>query len=75
VHFLMAEDELAARGEGGHHPQTSTHLQPLATQSLTDEERNRCEPRKNGRGTCALTMTHCSCPQLGCGRSLGEPQR
>ncbi|GAA1611788.1 catalase [Kribbella sancticallisti] len=62
-HFLMAEDELGLRvGDGlGITPADVSHLEPLATQSLTEEELNRlANLGKNGtRDVSGLTMTHC----------------
>jgi catalase len=62
-HFLMCEDELGVRvGEGlGIAPDDVRHLEPLSTQTLTDEERDRmANLGKNGpRDVEGLTMTHC----------------
>ncbi|WBQ05032.1 catalase [Kribbella sp. CA-293567] len=62
-HFLMAEDELGLRvGDGlGISPDDVSQLEPLATQSLTDEELDRlANLGKNGpRDVSGLTMTHC----------------
>jgi catalase len=62
-HWLIADDELGLRvGEGlGIGPDDVRHLEPLATQTLTDEERTRIvNLGKNGpRDVTGLTMTHC----------------
>jgi catalase len=62
-HFLMAEDELGLRvGEGlGITPDDVRHLEPLATQALSDEERARMgNLGKNGpRDVAGREMTHC----------------
>ncbi|WP_159943299.1 catalase [Nocardiopsis sp. FR6] len=62
-HFLMVEDELGLRvGEGlGIGPSDVTHLEPLQSQDLTDEDRQRlANLGKNGpRDVSGLTMTHC----------------
>ncbi|REF00185.1 catalase [Thermomonospora umbrina] len=62
-HFLMAEDELGLRvGEGlGISPDDVAHLEPLASQTLTDAERERlAHLGKNGpRDVAGLKMTHC----------------
>ncbi len=62
-HLLMAEDELGLRvGEGlSITPDDVRHLEPLATQDLTDEERVRmANLGKNGqRDVAGREMTHC----------------
>lgn len=62
-HFLLAEDELGLRvGEGlGITPADVTHLEPLPTQTLSDEERARlADLGKNGRRNVeGHAMTHC----------------
>jgi catalase len=62
-HWLMAEDELGLRvGEGlGISPDDVRHLEPLATQTLNEEEQARlANLGKNGpRDVSRLTMTHC----------------
>ncbi len=62
-HFLLVEDELGKRvGEGlGIAPEDVTHLEPLAGQDLTDEDRERLSNLgKNGpRDVSGLKMTHC----------------
>ncbi|WP_084958706.1 catalase [Thermoactinospora rubra] len=62
-HFLLAEDDLGLRvGEGlGISPQDVAHLEPLAGQDLTDEDRERLgNLGKNGpRDVSGLKMTHC----------------
>jgi len=62
-HFLMVDDELGLRvGEGlGISPDDVRHLEPLATQTLNEEERERLSNLgKNGpRDVEGLTMTHC----------------
>jgi catalase len=62
-HLLMCEDELGLRvGEGlGISADDVRGLEPLATQNLTDEERERmANLGKNGpRDVEGLTMTHC----------------
>ncbi|ADB29537.1 Catalase [Kribbella flavida DSM 17836] len=62
-HFVMAEDELGVRvGDGlGITPADVSHLEPLPTQSLTEEELTRmANLGKNGpRDVSGLTMTHC----------------
>jgi catalase len=62
-HFLLVEDELGLRvGEGlGISPDDVRHLEPLATQTLSDEELERVTNLgKNGpRNVEGLTMTHC----------------
>jgi catalase len=62
-HWLMADDELGLRvGEGlGIGPDDVRHLEPLATQTLTEEEEaRRVNLGKNGpRDVSGLTMTHC----------------
>lgn len=62
-HCLLAEDELGLRvGEGlGISPEDVAHLEPLQSQTLTDEDRQRlANLGKNGpRDVSGLTMTHC----------------
>jgi catalase len=62
-HFFMAEDEMGQRiGEGlGISADDVRHLQPLQTQTLTEEELQRAANLgKNGpRDVTGLTMTHC----------------
>jgi catalase len=62
-HFLLVENDLGLRvGEGlGITPDDVRHLEPLASQDLTAEDRNRLanlgkNPPRNVEG---LTMTHC----------------
>lgn len=61
-HFLMVEDDLGLRvGEGlGIGPEDVAHLEPLATQDLSEEERGRLSNLgKNGpRDVSGLKMTH-----------------
>ncbi|WP_093891269.1 catalase [Streptosporangium canum] len=62
-HFLMAEDELGLRvGQGlGIGPEDVAHLEPLASQELSGQERERLSNLgKNGpRDVGDLKMTHC----------------
>jgi catalase len=62
-HFFMAEDEMGQRiGEGlGISADDVRHLQPLQTQTLTEEELQRAANLgKNGpRDVTGLRMTHC----------------
>jgi catalase len=62
-HLLLVEDDLGLRvGEGlGITPDDVAHLEPLASQDLTDEDRGRlANLGKNGpRDVSGLTMTHC----------------
>ena len=62
-HFLLCEDELGLRvGKGlGLTPDDVRHLEPLASQTLNDEEKQRIvNLGKNGpRNVEGLTMTHC----------------
>ncbi|MFI6522518.1 catalase [Spirillospora sp. NPDC050679] len=62
-HFLLVEDDLGLRvGEGlGIAPDDVKHLKPLASQDLTDEDRQRlANLGKNGpRDVEGLKMTHC----------------
>ncbi|GAA4188175.1 catalase [Microbispora amethystogenes] len=62
-HFLLVEDDLGLRvGEGlGITPDDVQHLEPLASQDLTDEDRQRLSALgKNGpRDVSGLKMTHC----------------
>ncbi|WP_436759699.1 catalase [Streptosporangium sp. V21-05] len=62
-HFLMVEDDLGLRvGEGlGIAPEDVAHLEPLAGQDLSDEDRERMSGLgKNGpRDVSGLKMTHC----------------
>jgi len=62
-HLLIADDELGLRiGEGiGIGPDDVRHLEPLATQTLNEDELNRiANLGKNGpRDVTGLQMTHC----------------
>ncbi|GII83915.1 catalase [Sphaerisporangium siamense] len=62
-HLLLVEDELGLRvGEGlGIAPEDVAHLEPLASQDLTEEDRKRLSNLgKNGpRDVTGLSMTHC----------------
>jgi catalase len=62
-HFYMVEDQLGKRvGEGlGIEAADIAHLEPLATQTLSDEELKRMSSLgKNGpRSVDGMTMTHC----------------
>ncbi|MFH8611494.1 catalase [Streptomyces sp. NPDC018029] len=62
-HFLLVENDLGLRvGEGlGIGPDDVTHLEPLAGQTLTDEDRSRLERlgKNPPRDVSGLTMTHC----------------
>jgi catalase len=62
-HWLLADDELGLRvGEGiGIGPDDVRHLEPLATQTLDEDELGRiANLGKNGpRDVTGLTMTHC----------------
>ncbi|MDA0564368.1 catalase [Streptomonospora sp. S1-112] len=62
-HFLLVEDDLGLRvGEGlGISPQDVAHLEPLQSQTLTDEDRERlANLGKNGaRDVSGIQMTHC----------------
>nr|WP_196791866.1 catalase [Motilibacter deserti] len=62
-HFLLVDDELGLRvGEGlGISPDDVRHLEPLQSQTLTDEDRERLSNLgKNGpRDVTGLKMTHC----------------
>ncbi|MFF5246730.1 catalase [Streptosporangium sp. NPDC000095] len=62
-HFLMVEDDLGLRvGEGlGISPDDVSHLEPLASQDLSDEDRERMSKLgKNGpRPVEGMKMTHC----------------
>jgi catalase len=62
-HFLLVEDDLGLRvGEGlGISPSDVTHLEPLASQDLSDSDRERlANLGKNGpRNVEGLQMTHC----------------
>ncbi|HEX8488806.1 MAG TPA: catalase [Propionibacteriaceae bacterium] len=62
-HFLMVEDELGIRvGDGlGISPDDVRHLEPLATQTLSEAELERLSHLgKNGpRNVDGITMTHC----------------
>ena len=61
-HFLMVDDELGLRvGDGlGISPDDVRHLEPLASQTLSDDELARLSNLgKNGpRDVTGLTMTH-----------------
>jgi catalase len=62
-HFLLVEDDLGLRvGEGlGIGPQDVSHLEPLASQDLTEEDRTRLA-KLGGNGSRdveGLQMTHC----------------
>ncbi|MFF3269633.1 catalase [Streptomyces chrestomyceticus] len=62
-HFLLVENELGLRvGEGlGIGPKDVAHLEPLAGQDLTDEDRERLTRLGDNppRDVSGLTMTHC----------------
>jgi catalase len=62
-HFLLVEDELGIRvGDGlGISPDDVRHLEPLASQTLTEAELERVSNLgKNGpRNVDGITMTHC----------------
>jgi catalase len=62
-HFLLVEDDLGLRvGEGlGITPDDVSHLEPLASQDLSEEDRTRLTKLgKNGpRDVDGLSMTHC----------------
>ncbi|MFI6583128.1 catalase [Embleya sp. NPDC050493] len=62
-HFLLVEDELGRRvGEAlGIGADDVTSLEPLASQDLTEEDRNRLEKlgRNGPRDIEGLSMTHC----------------
>ena len=62
-HLLMCEDDLGLRvGEGiGINPDDVRHLEPLATQTLTEVEQDRvANLGKNGpRDVTGKVMTHC----------------
>ncbi|MEO3801105.1 catalase [Nonomuraea sp. B1E8] len=62
-HFLLAEDELGLRvGEGlGISPDDVAGLEPLKSQDLTDEDRDRLAKlgRNGPRDVEGLKMTHC----------------
>ncbi|MEV6522677.1 catalase [Longispora sp. NPDC051575] len=62
-HFLMVENELGTRiGDGlGISPQDVAGLPPLATQNLSDEERERLANlgKNPPRDVTGLVMTHC----------------
>ncbi|WP_214414831.1 catalase [Sphaerisporangium fuscum] len=62
-HLLLVEDDLGRRvGEGiGIGPEDVAHLEPLAGQDLTEEDRTRlANLGKNGpRDVAGLKMTHC----------------
>ncbi|MEU3168152.1 catalase [Streptosporangium sp. NPDC006930] len=62
-HFLMVEDDLGLKvGEGlGISPDDVSHLEPLASQDLSDEDRERMSRLgKNGpREVEGMKMTHC----------------
>ncbi|GCD42925.1 catalase [Streptomyces paromomycinus] len=62
-HFLLVENDLGLRvGEGlGIGPKDVAHLEPLAGQDLTDEDRERLTRLGDNppRDVSGLTMTHC----------------
>jgi len=61
-HLLMCEDDLGLRvGEGiGISPDDVRHLEPLATQTLTEVEQDRAANLgKNGPRDVTGVMTHC----------------
>lgn len=62
-HFLLAENDLGLRvGAGlGISPEDVAHLEPLASQDLTDEDRQRLAHlgKNPPRDVTGLTMTHC----------------
>ncbi|GGX89866.1 catalase [Streptomyces minutiscleroticus] len=62
-HFLLVENELGLRvGEGlGISPDDVSHLEPLQSQTLTDEDRERLANlgKNPPRDVTGLTMTHC----------------
>ncbi|MFK4067098.1 catalase [Streptomyces sp. NPDC029674] len=62
-HFLLVENDLGLRvGEGlGIGPDDVSHLEPLPSQTLTDEDRGRLERlgKNPPRDVSGLTMTHC----------------
>ncbi|MEV0254104.1 catalase [Streptomyces sp. NPDC050732] len=62
-HFLLVENDLGLRvGEGlGIGPDDVAHLEPLPSQTLTDEDRTRLERlgKNPPRDVSGLTMTHC----------------
>ncbi|MFF7731526.1 catalase [Streptomyces sp. NPDC007984] len=62
-HFLLADNDLGLRvGEGlGITPEDVASLQPLASQDLTDDDRERLADLGNNkpRDVEGLTMTHC----------------
>jgi catalase len=62
-HFLLVENDLGLRvGDGlGISPEEVKHLEPLASQDLTDEDRERLANlgKNPPRDVAGLTMTHC----------------
>jgi catalase len=62
-HFLLVEDELGQRvGEGlGMKPTDVAHLEPLQSQTLSEEDQQRLANLGNNgrRDVAGLTMTHC----------------
>jgi len=62
-HFLLVENDLGLRvGEGlGINPEDVAHLEPLASQDLTDDDRVRLANlgKNPPRDVEGLTMTHC----------------
>jgi catalase len=62
-HFLMVDDELGIRvGEGlGITPDDVRHLEPLASQTLSDAELERVSNlgKTGPRNVDGITMTHC----------------
>ncbi|WP_238782653.1 catalase [Streptomyces monomycini] len=62
-HFLLVDNDLGLRvGEGlGIGPKDVAHLEPLASQDLTDEDRKRLTRLGDNppRDVSGLTMTHC----------------
>ncbi|MFK8849183.1 catalase [Streptomyces sp. Ac-502] len=62
-HFLLVDNDLGLRvGEGlGIGPKDVAHLEPLASQDLTDEDRERLTRLGDNppRDVSGLTMTHC----------------
>ncbi|MFD3687535.1 catalase [Nocardiopsis sp. NPDC058631] len=62
-HFLLVEDDLGLRVGAGLDigPDDVAHLEPLQSQSLTEEDRERLTRlgRNGPRDVAGLTMTHC----------------